>query len=120
MFRPHDVADSLCCRRDPSLLIHVRQVPGSYTCPDSHVSLLGYFRYAMVSLCIFVLDALKCLKRFERVIVCILHRTLPDSYPPLDEPLVAISPVQPIVRPTSRDVNTSAMLLCETSTTRDE
>ena len=23
----------------------------------------------------------KCLKRFEGVIVCILHRTLPDSYP---------------------------------------
>ena len=49
----------------------------------------------------------------------------PSSYPTwlvslLDEPLVAISPVQPIVRPTSRDVNTSAMLLCETSTIRDE
>ena len=63
---------------------------------------------------------MKCLKRFERVIVCILRRTLSGSYPFWMSPLVAISPIQPIARPTSRDVNTSAMLLCEISTTRDE
>ena len=44
MFRPHDVADLLCCRRDPSLLICVRQVPGSYTPPDSLVLCLGSSR----------------------------------------------------------------------------
>ena len=57
VFRPHDMADLLCCRRDPSLLIRACQVPGSYTRPDSHVSLIGYFRSVMVSLCVFVLDA---------------------------------------------------------------
>ena len=57
VFRPHDGADSLRCRRDLSLLIRVRQVPGSYTRPDSCVLLLGYSRCAMVSPCVYVLDA---------------------------------------------------------------
>ena len=48
VFRPHDGADSLRCRRDPILLLRVRQVPGSYTRPDSRVSLLGCSRCAMV------------------------------------------------------------------------
>ena len=57
VFRPHDGADSLHCRRDPSLLLRVRQVPGSYTRPDSRVSLLGCSRCAIVLPCVYVLDA---------------------------------------------------------------
>ena len=57
VFCPHDGADSLRCRRDPSLLLRVRQVPGSYTRPDSRVSLLGCSRCAMVLSRVYVLDA---------------------------------------------------------------
>ena len=57
VFRPHDGADSLHCLHDPSLLLRVRQVPGSYTRPDSRVSLLGYSRCAIVLPCVYVLDA---------------------------------------------------------------
>ena len=57
VFRPHDGADLLHCRRDPSLLLRVHTVPGSYMRPDSRVLLLGYSRCAIVLPCVYVLDA---------------------------------------------------------------
>ena len=57
VFRPHDGADSLCCRCDPSLLSCVRRVPGSGTCPESGILHLSHSCCSMVLPCVQVLDA---------------------------------------------------------------